>query len=206
VHPADDIGALHLDQPEQRWSYLAFLQVLGKYLAHKIEWGEADYHFQYAREALLHYARWMEAHEVPYKDVLDRVEIPTETWPAHDIRKSHVLLMAADYAAAEERTRFRARARFFFTRCLADLLSFKTAYLTRPMVILAVYGHTYDYFAKYPAPAVAGDHDYSFGSPTRFVGQRDRLRGALARKARVSGAELRRIARDVLYRIRARLA
>jgi len=206
VHPADDITALGLDQPEQRWSYLAFLQVLGKYLTHKIEWGEADYHYHYAREALLHYARWMDAHEVPYKDVLDRVEIPTETWPAQDIRKSHVLLMAADYTDGEERARFRARGRFFFKRCLADLLGFTTAYLTRPMVILAVYGHTYDYFVKYAALTVATDHNYAFGSPARFVGQRDRLRAALALRARVGAAEFRRIASDLLHRIRRRLA
>ena len=37
IHPSDDIGTLGLDDPEYRWSYLVFLQVLGKYLDLKLE-------------------------------------------------------------------------------------------------------------------------------------------------------------------------
>ncbi|MEZ5591625.1 MAG: hypothetical protein R3F53_13290 [Gammaproteobacteria bacterium] len=45
IHPTDDIDALKLDEPEYRWSYLVFLQVLGKYLNTKLELGEIDYYF-----------------------------------------------------------------------------------------------------------------------------------------------------------------
>ena len=41
IHPADDIQALQLDEPEYRWSYLVFLQVLGKYLEHEARVGRA---------------------------------------------------------------------------------------------------------------------------------------------------------------------
>jgi hypothetical protein len=204
VHPADDIAALRLDDPEHRWSYLVFFQVLGKYLAIKVEIGETDFAFHHARESLLHYAAWIADNEVPYKDVLHKVEIPTETWPAHDVRKSHVLHVAAEYAGDPQRDALRQRADFFFERCLTDLLTFATAYVTRPLVILCVYGGVHDYFRRYGAARVEyPEHNHDFGSPEAFVPQRARLRSALAFKTRVVTTELTRIVKDRLYRLRA---
>ena len=48
---------------EHRWSYTVFLQVLGKYLDMKTEAGVTDWMFSYARESLLHYARWIARYE-----------------------------------------------------------------------------------------------------------------------------------------------
>jgi hypothetical protein len=204
VHPADDITSLRLDDPEHRWSYLVFFQVLGKYLAMKVETGETDYAFHHARESLLHYAAWIADNEVPYKDVLHKVEIPTETWPAHDVRKSHVLHVAAEYASGPQRDTLRQRADFFFERCLTDLVTFSTAYVTRPLVILCVHGAMHDYFRKYPTAAVeCPPHNHDFGSPDAFVPQRARARSALASKVAVLTQELRRIAKDRLYSLRA---
>jgi hypothetical protein len=199
IHPDDDIHSLGLLEPEYRWSYLVFLQVLGKYLDQKREWGELDHHYYYARESLLHYARWIARHEVPYKDVLHKVEIPTETWPAHDVRKSHVLYIAAKYAPADETEGLRERAKFFFERCIADVTSFETAYLTRPLVILAVYGGVHAYYQRYGSKAIPyAVHDYHFGTPTEFVPQRRRIKSVIARKRTVAAGELRRILRDKL--------
>jgi predicted AlkP superfamily pyrophosphatase or phosphodiesterase len=97
IHPCDDIQSLNLDDPEYRWSYLVFLQILGKYIDYKEERSEINYAFFYARDSLLHYADWMVNNEVPYKEVLHKVQIPTETWPAHDIRKCHIFHLAAKY-------------------------------------------------------------------------------------------------------------
>lgn len=124
IHPADNIGVLGLDEPEHRWSYLVYLQVLGKYLDTKVEMQELDYSFYYARDSLLHYASWIVDNEVPYTDVLDKVEIPTETWPAHDIRKCNVLHIAARYSEKSDRERFCGKAQFFSDRCLNDVLEF----------------------------------------------------------------------------------
>ena len=166
IHPHDDIAALELDEPETRWSYLVFLQVLGKYLDRKLEWGETDYLFWYARDGLLAYARWMAAHEVPYKDVLHKVELPTETWPAHDIRKCHVFHLAARYAPAAGARALHRKGAFFFERCLADLLSFPTAHLTRPQVILCVYGGVHGYYQHDPHCAqLPPEPDHDFGVP-----------------------------------------
>ncbi len=207
IHPLDDIAQLRLDDPEHRWSYLVFLQVLGKYLEVKRELGEIDYGFHYARESLLHYAEWIAENEVPFKEVLHKVEIPTETWPAHDIRKCHVLHVAADYSSEPRRSRFKERAAFFFDRCLTDLAEFSTAHLTRPLVILCVYGSIHGYFCKYGAAASEyGRHNYAFGLRPSFVPQRARVRASLTSKIRVLVKEVGRLYRNLvvpkIFRVR----
>lgn len=207
IHPRDDIAARRLDDPEHRWSYLVFLQVLGRYLEHKHEMGEFDYAFHYARDSLLHYAAWMRDNEVPYRDVLHKVEFPTETWPAHDIRKCHVFHLAASWAAPGHAAAYRARAAFFFDRCLADLRSFATHDLTRPLVILCVYGPLHAWHAAQPLDALPGAalgaHAHDFGQPVPFVPQRARVRGALRAKLAVTLREARRLVADRLARRRA---
>jgi hypothetical protein len=194
IHPSDDIAALGLDQPEHRWSYLVFLQALGKYLAVKLELGENDYCYHYARASLLRYAGWVLDNEVPYKDVLHKVEIPTETWPAQDIRKCHVLYLAARHADPTTRTALKRRAAFFFERCIRDLLSFDTAYLTRPQVLLCVYGHVHFFFRKQTDSSLPDvRHRYEFGEPRAFRPQRDRLRAEFKRKLRLASTEIGRM-------------
>ncbi len=169
IHPADDIEALCLREPELRWSYLVFLQVLGKYLNLKLEAGQIDDELHHARASLLHYARWMAVHEVPYKDVLHKVHIPTETWPAHDMRKCHVLHVAAEFAPAEERAKLHERATFFFDRSLTDVLSFETAHLTRPLVILCICGFVHSYYQNHPeAGFEEASAPVAFGLPQPF--------------------------------------
>ena len=185
IHPKDDISVRRLDDPERRWSYLVFLQVLGKYLDLKIELGERDYYFHYARESLLHYAEWMVENEVPYKDVLHKVEIPTETWPAHDVRKCHVLHLAAKYGPPTDRRKYSDRAGFFFERCMRDLLSFETAFLARPLVILTVCGFVHSYFQNKDCKDDFSGNAYNFGLPEEFLPQRARLMSSLAGKARI---------------------
>ena len=184
IHPKDDIPSLKLDDPEYKWSYLVFLQVIGKYLDFKYELGELDWNFFYARDALLHYCNWMLKNEVPYKEVLHKVDIPTETWPAQDIRKSCVLNYAFKYGPPESKLAFKDKARFFFDRCLEDLLGFDTACLTRPMVILSVYGYMQAYFDHSGGNPISTylAHNYDFGSPSGFKPQRLRLKASAIKK------------------------
>ena len=206
IHPHDDVASLQLDDPERRWSYLVFLQVLGKYLQVKRELAEYDYAFWYARASLLHYARWMVEHEVPYKDALHKVEFPTETWPAHDVRKSHVLNVAACYTQGEERARLRERAAFFFDRCITDLLSFPTSGLTRPLVILCVYGCVHGYYLGQAQSAqLPSIVRHEFGTPEEFVPQRARLVRTLKRKVRLFGQEMRRAAGEAAHALKSRI-
>ncbi len=208
IHPKDDINALHLDDPEYKWSYLVFLQILGKYLDFKKELEETDWHFFYARDTLLHYALWMMNNEVPYKDVLHKVEIPTETWPAHDVRKACILNYASKYAPADLKKPLKQKARFFFDRCLADLLSFETAYLTRPMVILMTYGFMQACFDN-DCQETSLDyeiHNYDFGEPVSFVPQRARLKNTVKRKMKYSIKALSYLLNSKLSSIKARFS
>jgi hypothetical protein len=176
IHPKDDIKSVNLlSDPEHRWSYTAFLQVSGKYLDLKNELGQADYMYYFARESLLHYAKWMAENEIPFKQMLDRVEYPTESWIVMDMRKSNVFDYAAKYAHNEESCRiFFEKAKFFYTSCLKDLMDFETRTFMRPMVMLINYGTVHPYFEKYfcTSAVINNPHEYDFGQPEVFVPQR----------------------------------
>ncbi len=180
-HPGDDIESLDLTaDPEGRWSYTAFLQVIGRYLDFKSERGQHDYMFRYAHEGLLRYAWWMAENEVPFKKVLGRVEYPTETWIVMDMRKSHVFGFAARYETdSKRRKRFIERAAFFYETCLGDLREFETRTLTRPLVLLMSYGLMAGDFYRGEIEAVRDDCAPQFSSPARFVPQRARARRRL---------------------------
>jgi hypothetical protein len=189
VHPADDIAALDLLDAEARWSYVVFLQALGTYLDDKEERADLDAAYQYARQTLLHYARWMADHEYPYLSKPDRLEYPTETWAAQDIRKSDVFLFGAAHSHGVERERFLERADFFFDRSLATLLESGTRALTRPVVLLLSNGVMY-FAARHaaeravPSPGVS----QSFGAPMRFEPQRAKAKRRLVAAAAVFAA------------------
>jgi hypothetical protein len=178
THPADDIARLDLLDAERRWYYTVYLQALGKYLDHKAELGERDRAADYAREVLLHYARWMAEHERPYLDVPERLEYPTETWAAQDMRKCEVFQLAWRYAdRSDERARFRERAEFFFGYVCRTLGGMPTRSLCRPVVLLLSYGHSHAWFrARFaspeapPLPPAAPPYDH--GRPATFVPQK----------------------------------
>ena len=196
IHPSDDIKALGLDEPEYRWSYLVFLQVLGKYIDYKYLLGETDYLFYYARDSLLHYAAWMSQNERPYKDVLHKVLLPTETWPAHDIRKCHVFHCAANYSIEDKRYGFARKAEYFYQRCLEDLQSFQTSLLARPLIILCVYGGVHDYYLTNGYESSCFSHSYDFGLPQQFLPQRLRFRQHFIEKIKHSLKLARRMVRE----------
>jgi hypothetical protein len=177
IHPHDDIQALHLEDVEGHWSYTVFLQALGKYLDMKIDQHEIDFMYSYARASLLHYAQWMDAHEVPYASIFERVEIPTETWPAQDIRKSIIFHFATKYTSdACWRLAYRQKADFFFQRSIEDVSAFPTCTLTRPLVLLMTNAYIHTYFQMYPdtqAPQAPQRDD--FGHPRGFTAQFDEL-------------------------------
>ncbi len=172
IHPNDDITTRELDNIECHWSYLVLLQALGKYLDSKVALSEIDYMYSYAQASLLHYAEWMLKNEVPYVTVLHKVELPTETWPAQDIRKMVVFHLAAKYADAPARDVFSQRASFFFDACIRDLYAFETRTLTRPIALLMANAHVHTYCSSTPGdtpPRSILAHD--FGRPMRFSPQ-----------------------------------
>jgi exo-rhamnogalacturonan lyase-like protein len=141
VHPDDDPETIGPLDAENRWSYTVFLQVLGKYLEYRADLGLVDAKYEYARAVLVKWAQWMCAHERPYLDTPEKLEYPTETWAAQDLRKAAVFEFAARHTRDEgARARFLARADGFVDYAIALLLQAPTGRLTRPLVLLLAYG------------------------------------------------------------------
>jgi hypothetical protein len=187
IHPHDDKASRELENLEARWSYLVFLQALGKYLEIKAVADEFDDAFFYARASLLTYAHWMRDHEVPYRTVLHRTEYPTETWPAHDLRKSVVFGYAARHAPPTERAGFRTAAERFRRESLEGLYAFETRTYTRPLAIVLQNEPLRAWLmASEPLEPPCRPTGIDFGMPVVFVPQKTRvwrrmhsLRGAL---------------------------
>lgn len=173
INPRDRIEDHGLDDVENRWSYTVFLQSLGKYLALKNDMGVRDQMASYARVSLLHYATWMATHERPATRMFERVKLPTETWPAQDVRKSHVFYLAATYAYnLQQRQMFQEKGEFFLLTCLQDLERFSTRTLARPLIILLTnaYMVTYAQHHLRDAPLVPMQ-PHNFGRPRPFTPQ-----------------------------------
>ncbi len=181
IHPRDEPGRHGLDDAETRWSYTVFLQALGSYLDLKRERGQHDFAFAYARASLVRYAQWMLAHEAPFATRSDRLEYPTESWPAQDVRKSCVFDYAAQYGPSALRAELIARADYFFAQSLRGVLAFTTHACTRPLAVLLANGVQRAGFRLYPPPGVPPDPPgLDFGAPRGFRSQQDRVRARLA--------------------------
>jgi hypothetical protein len=180
IHPADDLASRDLLNVEKRWSYTMFLSVVARYLGLKGEAGDLDATYAYARASLLHYARWMLAHEQPYFDHPENLEFPTETWAAQEFRKANVLRLAAAHAEEPLRARLLARGEELAQRAWYDLLRFESRTVARAIAILLVEG-TRDAFLRSAEPerAPASFTEYDFGEPETFVPQRQRIRTQL---------------------------
>ncbi len=176
VHPKQNLESLDLLNAELRWFYTMTLQALGEYLDYKIELDELDEHYAYSRLTLLHYARWMAKHERPILDTPEKLQYPTETWAAQDMRKVEVFQFAAKHATDEERAKFLERAEWFFNYVQNKLHEFPTKSLCRPVILMMRYGFSRNWWrlnpgAGAPEPRVRKTAD-DFGTWRMFVPQK----------------------------------
>ncbi|MBX3400943.1 MAG: hypothetical protein KF873_19600 [Gemmataceae bacterium] len=176
VHPKQNLQSLDLLNAELRWFYTMTLQALGEYLDYKIELDELDEHYAYSRLTLLHYARWMAKHERPILDTPEKLQYPTETWAAQDMRKVEVFQFAAKHATDEERAKFLERAEWFFNYVQNKLHEFPTKSLCRPVILMMRYGFSRNWWrlnpgAGAPEPRVRKTAD-DFGTWRMFVPQK----------------------------------
>ena len=186
VHPADDVFARELHDAEERWSYTVYLQALLRFLRLAEQAGRCDGMYDYTRESLLRYARWMAVHERRYLDHPERLEYPTETWPAQELRKGTVLWRAARYAEDEsERDLFQRQADRILDWAWRDLMVFATRACTRPLALALQQGYLEAYartsLGKTTSPCgmpVVRDGGFWFEGtqPAEFVPQKQAIR------------------------------
>jgi hypothetical protein len=141
VHPDQDLDSLDLLNAELRWFYTMHLQAQCRVidLLETIP-GQEENH-KYAVASLLHYARWMLKNERPTLDHPERLQYPTETWAAQDIRKWHILAYAARWCPTrEEGSAMMQKADWFYDHVMRTLDGFPTKSLCRPVVLLMVCG------------------------------------------------------------------
>lgn len=106
VSPQDDIEhERNLKNVEECWFYTVFFQAVCRYLTVQ-QTVLLNGDFAYAKSSLIHYAKWMVEHEYPYLEKADILEYPNQTWSAQDLRKVHVLSVAATFAEPEWADRF----------------------------------------------------------------------------------------------------
>ena len=193
IHPRDKIADRQLDNPELRWSYTMHLQAIMRYLeviALPQPLSEREGGFLasrasivcYIKQSVLHYARWMAEHEQFVLDHPEKLQYPTETWAAQELRKGNVLLMVARLAEPSEQETFAERGRHFLDRAWQSLLSFPTRDYTRPLALVLSQGYlemalrtnaaTLPQFTIPSGPIEPAD-------PTPFVSQKDDIRRSL---------------------------
>lgn len=176
IHPHDDIDARDLLNSELRWSYTVFLTGLARYVELKADVEQLDGMYSYARASLLHYAKWMLAHEVTYLSRTEVLEFPTETWPAQDFRKANVLRLASRLCGEPLRSRLLDRGRELMDQAVKELLQFENPATTRATAI-ALTEINKDALLRRGdmAPLPTGPMVDDFGSPQQFLSQRSRV-------------------------------
>jgi len=135
VTPFDNLSLRHLDDVENAWFYIVFLQVLARYLLLKEQLEQNDSAYGYARCAFVHYASWVRENEQPYLTAPEKLEFPNDTWAAQDIRKANVLYYAA-YFDPERAQKYLERAEFFWHYCIDRLSASEERSTTRILSIL----------------------------------------------------------------------
>ncbi len=176
VHPHEDIAALNLDNAELRWFYTMYLQALTRYIDLKNSIEQNDEFYAYAVSAFKHYAMWMLENERPTLEQADKLQYPTETWAAQDMRKWHVLQYAAWLSLQDERmhARFQEKADFFYQYVCKALSQSPTRSLCRPVVLMLQFGWQRDWFLGSHAHCLAIPRDDAkFAPKRRFISQRE---------------------------------
>lgn len=193
IGPSDDIDMRELDNVEEHWSYTVFIQSLIKYLSIKVGRKEFDSKFVYARNSLLHYARWMMENEQPYLDKPEALGFVNDTWAAQDIRKSCILI-AADQYKQDEDVDFLTGAHLFRQHVIERLSNSPEASYTRILAIL-MQNHGPSSILKNPPKTNRGAYpeEPNTGLVTATIDCQLTKRQVLTRSARACWSALRQL-------------
>jgi hypothetical protein len=121
----------------------------------------------------------MREHEAPYFDQREKLEFPTETWAAQELRKANVLRLAAAYVEEPERSRMHERGQQLAERAWADLQRFATRASLRSLAICMREGLD-DARLQFPVQGKTRPRrEWALGEPCAFVPQKARVRQQL---------------------------
>jgi hypothetical protein len=123
-------------------------------------------------------------HEKFYLDEPEKLEYPTETWAAQELRKGTTLLMAAQLSPASEASAMRQRAGEILNRAWQTLMSFESRICTRPLALVLQQGHLEASLRTASVEPTTQDEMFDFGQPTEFVSQRQHVK-SLCRSPRL---------------------
>jgi len=188
VHPSVNPDDLQLLNREIRWSYVIFLQQIGRYLDLKQELNQLDDTWHYAKTSLINFARWMAEREYPYLDRPDELEFPTSTWAAQDLRKSSTFKYASKYADTdEEREIYEEKATFFKKRSGDYLKTYDDYASVRNLALMLTFftALPVDFKNKLSSDLTVIQAD--FGEPTVFIPQKIDAKNKLRRIIRSLG-------------------
>lgn len=153
LHPEDDVTRRNLLNVETGWSYLVLLTSIAKYLHLKENQGEQDTAFEYARQSLNHYTRWMLAHEKPFLSKPDQLEFPNHTWVAQDTRKAMLMFIASRYTSESNESRqYQEKGQEWLHHVCTTLETSAESAFTRVQVILLQNYGPQDFPARPLAP------------------------------------------------------
>lgn len=182
VHPNQDCDELQLGDAEKRWSYTVCMTAMGRYLAEKLEAGQLDEHYDYARRSLENYGKWMLANERPTLSAPENLEYLTEAWAAQDFRKANALRIAAsctDDTAME--SQMRAKADELNDAAWKDLYAFDDKHKTARCLSIVMTEGLRDLFHRTcrpeylpPSKVRCSDSEWSM-----FVPQKQRIKQTL---------------------------
>lgn len=135
IHPADDIEQRDLLNVESGWSYLILLSSLFRYLYLKGQIDCKDEHYEFTKEALLRYTRWMLENEHPFLADKTQLEFANDTWVAQDIRKAMIMFQASELDR-ENSPQYQKTGQSWLEEVTRTLQYSKEAHFTRILVIL----------------------------------------------------------------------
>jgi hypothetical protein len=191
IHPRDDVAARGLDNAELHWPYTMYLQALVRFLEVVArpqppsgQDGARDRSgiARYIQQSVLHYARWMAEHEQFVLDHPERLQYPTETWAAQELRKGNVLLMAARLTNGKEADTFAQRGKYFLDRAWESLLSFPTRDYTRPLALVLSQGYIESALQSGTTPLPQfhiPDGPIEPSEPQVFISQKEHIRRSI---------------------------
>lgn len=193
VHPQQDCDELGLLDAEKFWSYTVCMTAIGRYLATKLEAGQQDEDYEYARQTLESYGRWMATNERPTLSERDKLLYVTEAWAVQDFRKANALRIAASCTDdTESELQMRRKADELNAAAWEDLYGFDEKHLTARCLSILMTEGVRDVFHRAHRPEYMPPAEIKLSETewTMFVPQKIRVKRMLKQPVQLARASV----------------